>query len=151
MKITSLLTTNRLAMRLSALACCLVLVLMVAACGPERGATSVDNETLLAETERIAEEFVADGSSEQARAALAALGVANPEQWLLYATEESINRGASDTSNALVQFADALGLESTATRRYAEQNGLTEISGEGVVETLAPVAGAARRGGSARR
>ncbi len=145
MKITSLVTnqlTNRLAARLIALACCVALGLAVAACGPERNAAPVDNETLLAETERIAAEFVADGNVEQARASLVGLGMANPEQWLLYATEESINRGASETSNALVKFADALGLQSAATRRYAELNGLTEISGEGVVETLAPVAGA---------
>ncbi len=145
MKIISLVTNrlaNRLAVRFIALACCVALGLAVAACGPERNAAPVDNETLLAETERIAAEFVAGGNVEQARASLVGLGMANPEQWLLYATEESINRGASETSNALVEFADALGLQSAATRRYAELNGLTEISGEGVVETLAPVAGA---------
>ena len=146
MKITSLVTNqlrlDRLTVRFIALACCVALGFVLAACGPERNAAPVDNETLLAETERIAAEFAADENVEQARASLVGLGMANPEQWLLYATEESINRGASETSNALVEFADALGLQSAATRRYAELNGLTEISGEGVVETLAPVAGA---------
>ncbi len=141
MTIPSFLTLERVTSRRSILlACCFALALMMVACGPERK-ESVDNETLTVQTEDIAADFVASGDSEQARAALDALGVANPEQWLLYTTEQSIERGASETTNALVKLADALGMESGATLLYAERNGLTEISGN-VVQTLAPVAGA---------
>ncbi len=97
------------------------MILLLAACGPEKSAA--DDELLLADTQRIAQEFAASGNVEQARSQLDELDVANGGQWLIFVTENAIARNP-DAAADLVRLSEALGLASSAINNYATQNNL---------------------------
>ena len=63
----------------------LLIVLLLAACGPETSASK--NEDLVASTKQIALTYQASNDLAQAQTALNAVDVANPLQWLVYVTE----------------------------------------------------------------
>ena len=73
---------------LARIAVWLVVVLLLAACGP--GQPKVDSTALAATTPRIAQDFQSNGDLDQARAAIDALDVANPRQYLVLQAEEAI-------------------------------------------------------------
>ena len=98
-------------------------LLLLTACGPEKSAT--DDEALLAETQRIAQEFVASGNLEQARSQLSALDVANANLWLILTTENAIAQNP-ESATPLVQLSESLGLESAQIERFAIDNNLLE-------------------------
>ena len=114
--------------------CCAILLL--AACGPEKSAA--DDELLLADTQRIAQEFAASGDVEQARSQLGELNVANGAQWLVFVTENAIARNP-DAAPDLVRLSEALGLESSAINSYAVQNNLL-AGASSAVESAQPTA-----------
>jgi uncharacterized protein YraI len=114
----------------------LLALLIVAGCGPARASSSED--TLRTEITRIAQEFEADQDIAKARAALESLDVANPRQWLMLQTEELIAANADLTTTAsMVELTDALDIQSTAIRTYAEQQGLAEPTPTFVLEEVA--------------
>jgi len=117
-----------------------VALLLLAACGPEKSAT--DDDALLAETQRIAQEFVDNGDLEQARAQLGALDVANSNLWLILAAENAIAQNL-ETATSLVQLSESLGLESAQIERFAIENNLLEgftALSRGDAAAIAPVA-----------
>ncbi|MEZ4730914.1 MAG: SH3 domain-containing protein [Caldilineaceae bacterium] len=60
---------------------------------------------------------------------MAALDVANPNQWLLYFTENAVSGGGdANLTDALVQLATDLGLQSNSIRQYAFQHNLVEAA-----------------------
>ncbi len=102
-------------------------VLLLAACGPSQ--SGPDSAQLQTETARIAQEYSAGGSLDQARDAINALEVANPHQYLLLQAEEAI--AANDdpqAAAALVKLAVDMRLTSGVIQRYAEQNGLVAVA-----------------------
>lgn len=124
--------------RLTPLRLCLFLLLalfVLVGCGPEEGASDAD---LTAATIRIAQEYQQNGNLGDARAQLDALDAANPTQFLIFLAEERADSDAgSAETNALVQFALALGLQSGQLMAYAMQNGLIAA---GATATPPPVA-----------
>jgi uncharacterized protein YraI len=124
--------------RLTPFRLCLFLLLVafgLVACGPEEGASDGD---LTAETVRIAQEYQQSGDLGNARAELESLDAANPTQFLIFLAEDRADTepGTPET-NALVQFALALGLQSGQLMAYATQNGLLP---QAEVPTPQPVA-----------
>src|SRR3954451_21520628 len=96
----------------------LVVVLLLAACGP--GQTKVDSTTLAAATARIAQDYAANSNLDQARAAIDALEVANPHQYLVLQAEQAISaKEDPQTTSALVKLAVALRLSSGSIQTYA--------------------------------
>lgn len=104
----------------------LVVVLLLAACGP--GQPKVDSTALAATTARVAQEYAANSNLDQARAAIDALEVANPHQYLLLQAEEAITANQDpQTTSALVKLAVALRLSSGSIQAYAVQNGIVSV------------------------
>ena len=104
----------------------LVVVLLLAACGP--GQPKVDSTTLATTTARIAQDYAANSNLDQARAAIDALEVANPHQYLLLQAEEAVNANQDpQTTSALVKLAVALRLNSGSVQAYAVQNGIVSV------------------------
>lgn len=98
--------------------------LLLSACGPAR--SSNDSTSLTTQTQQIAQEYRADGNLDAARASLAALDVANANQWLVLVAEETIGQGPSEVADALTELTLDLGLNSPAINRYAAARGLIE-------------------------
>lgn len=119
-----------------------VVTLLLTACGPEK---SADDEALQSETERIAQEFVANGDLEVARSQLQALDVANANLWLILVAEKAITENPQSAA-PLVQLSASLGLESAQIERFAIENnllgGLAALV-DGGSAAIAPVAPAA--------
>ena len=102
-------------------------LLLLAACGP--GEAKPDSGQLRAETDRIAQEYSAGGSLDQAREAINALEVANPHQYLVIQAEEAIAANADpQTTSALVKLAVDMRLTSASIQNYATQNGLIAVA-----------------------
>jgi uncharacterized protein YraI len=101
-----------------------LVVLIVTACGPADEADG-DNSELVAETIRIAQEYVETGDINRARVQLQVLDVANPNQWLVYLAEASVVTDASaEATRALAQLTIALGLQSRPVQDFAASNKL---------------------------
>ncbi len=114
--------------------CCLTLLAI--ACGPERAGP--DNEQLIADTQRIAQEYEVGRNLALAQTQLAALDVANPQQWLLFVAEEGVaGRAAPDVVNALVRLSIDLGLQAASIMQYAENNGLIERAAASAAASVA--------------
>jgi uncharacterized protein YraI len=118
----------------------LIVVIGLTACGP--GRPSTNSETLTTQTHQIALDYRASGDLQIARSSLAALDVANPNQWLLLVTETAINQDdGSEVTDALVFLMQALGLRSSLADRYAQRHGLIASAPEvAPPATPAPVA-----------
>ncbi len=102
-------------------------VLLLAACGA--GQPEVDSAALAADTTRIAQEYVANGNLDQARAAIDALEVANPHQYLVLRAEEAISANNDpQATSALVKLAVDMRLSSGSIQSYATQNGLIAVA-----------------------
>jgi hypothetical protein len=122
--------------RLTPLRFCLLLLVVIgvlAGCGPEKGESDAD---MTAETIRIAQEYQQSGNLGDASAQLSKLAAANPTQFLVFLAEERVNSdpGAPETS-ALVNLALALGIQSSKLVDYGLQNGLLA---QAVAPTSAP-------------
>lgn len=121
-----------------ALTFCIVLI----ACGPAND--KVDQDKLTLATQQIAQEYTTTSDLAKAQASLAALGVANPNQWLIFVAETSANDPASSTEvvTALIKLADSSGLHSPILERYALAHGLTETNVTNISASVAdqPVA-----------
>jgi uncharacterized protein YraI len=101
-------------------------VLLLAACGP--GQAKASSAELAAETARIAQEYAANGNLDQARAAVDALEVANPRQYLVLQAEQAISANQDpQTASALVKLAVAMRLSSGSIQAFAVQNGLVAV------------------------
>ncbi len=105
---------------LVALLCCLLVIL--AACGPERCGDEAD---LTGGAIRNAQEYEQDGDLNRARSQLQGLDAANPTQWLIYLAETRVAEqpGAAET-DSLVWLAMGLGLQSRPLVEYATANNL---------------------------
>jgi uncharacterized protein YraI len=130
---------------LSALMVWVPMLLLVAiglvACGPSRPAT--DSNSLPAQARQIALDYQASGDLQVAKATLAALSVANPNQWLLLVAETAISQeDGAEATNALVLLTWDLGLRSTLVERYAQRNNLIASAPE-VAPTATPTPAAA--------
>jgi len=103
----------------------LLIVLLLAACGPETSASK--NEDLVASTKQIALAYQASNDLAQAQTALNAVDVANPIQWLVYVTESVLAENSDqDAMMALVRLASDMGLQSEPISRFATQHNLVE-------------------------
>jgi uncharacterized protein YraI len=113
-------------------------VLMLAGCGPARAA---NNEAQMREEiTRIAQQFQADQDLAKASAALESLDVANPRQWLMLQTEESITTNADPVVAAsMVKLTEALNIQSSVIRTYAEQQGLAAPTPTFIIDEVAVV------------
>ncbi|MBX2998430.1 MAG: SH3 domain-containing protein [Caldilineaceae bacterium] len=110
---------------------------VLSACGPSRSGN--DTALLSTQTRQIAQNYGANGNLEAARSALAALNVANANQWLVLVAEETIAQGESETADALVKLALDLGLNSSVINRYASARGLNQQVAAPVTEQPMPV------------
>jgi uncharacterized protein YraI len=116
-------TNQRFYPLLTRIALWLGAVLLLVACGP--GEAKPDSEQLRAETARIAQEYSAGGSLDQAREAINGLQVANPHQYLVLQAEDAIATNADpQMAAALVKLAVDMRLSSASIGAYATQNGL---------------------------
>lgn len=127
----------------------LVSALTIAACGPMGGGNDGGGHTIEV-AKRIAQEFELNRDLAQAQAALNAVDVANPRQWLMLQTETLIAEGADPAVTAsMVRLTEALNIQSTVIRNYALQQNLVEptptleLQDVAVAATLAPVQAAA--------
>lgn len=102
----------------------IALMLLLAACGPAD--ESPDQTTLTLATQQIAQDYANTGDLAKAQSSLAALEVANPNQWLLFVAESTANDAAAqpELTAALIKFADASGLRSPILTQYATTHGL---------------------------
>lgn len=115
----------------------LSVTLTLAACGAP-GAGKMSEERLLEETRRIAQQFQVDQDLAQAQAALEALEVANPRQWLMLQTELLIAEGVDPAMTAsMVKLTEALNIQSSVIRAYAAQQGLLEPTPTFRIEAVA--------------
>jgi uncharacterized protein YraI len=102
------------------------IVLLLAACGP--GEPKVDAAQAAADTLRIAQDYAANRDLNAARAAIDALQVANPHQYLVLQAEEAISANADpQTTGALVKLAVDMRLASGSIQAYATQNNLVAV------------------------
>lgn len=109
----------------------------LAACGAASSGRTSEVD-LVEETRRIARQFEVDQDLAQAQAALEALEVANPRQWLMLQTEQLIAEGADPALTAsMVKLTEALDLQSNMIRAYAAQQGLLEPTPTLVLEPIA--------------
>ncbi|MCX6045292.1 MAG: hypothetical protein NT075_09265, partial [Chloroflexi bacterium] len=101
----------------------LVFALLLAACGPEK--PSQDQEQLRIDTQRIAQEYQANGNLEQARTQINALPVANPGQWLVYVAETVLSENNDQAlMMALAHLATDMDLQSEPIAQFALQHNL---------------------------
>jgi uncharacterized protein YraI len=116
------------------------LALFLAACGPERGGSEED---LVAETVRIAEGYAQNNDLNQARVQLESLDAANPTQFLIYLAERRVDEEPdAPTTEALVRFALALGLQSRPVVDYGVAHNLL-VNAAAPTFAVAPQAGEA--------
>lgn len=117
-----------------------LLLLVLAGCGAERRNQS--NAELLGETDAIAQEYATSSNLEAARTRLNELNVANPNQWLIFAAENSISTSGANpaAAQALAKLTLDMGLHSPSVSAFAQQNGLVNVP---EAPTAAPPAGAA--------
>lgn len=107
-------------------------LLLLGACGPSsRTNKTVDTASAEEQTKSIARDFAANGDLEKARAAVNALEVANPGQWLIFMTESAVIDPARDPSQtqAMVRLALELGYKEATIEAYARANGLADSAG----------------------
>jgi uncharacterized protein YraI len=98
------------------------LLLVLVACGPERGGSEADR---IDETVRIAQDYEQSADLSRARVQLQGLEVANATQWLMYLTESRIDEQPDDPATlALVKLALGLRLQSKPVMDYAAQHSL---------------------------
>ncbi len=99
-------------------------LLLVAGCGTQPA--KMDNAQLLAATQQIALEYAASNDLAKAQTSLAALTVANPNQWLVYVAESTVNdvNASPELVTSLIKLADASGLRSPIVEEYAVSNNL---------------------------
>ncbi len=98
-------------------------VLLLTACGPEK--PSQDQAQLRTETQRIAQEYQANGNLEQARTQINRLPVANPGQWLVYVAETAIAENNDQALMlALAHLVTAMDLQSEPVAQFALQHNL---------------------------
>lgn len=114
----------------------LFLVFVLSACGPSR--SSSDSALLTTQTQQIAQNYRANGNLEAARTSLAALNVANANQWLVLVAEETIAQGESETADALTELVLDLGLNSSVINRYASRRGLNQQVAAAVTQDPSP-------------
>ena len=124
-------------------------MLLLGACGifgsAENTAPQGDATT---QTQTIARDFSADGDLEKARAAVNALDVANPGQWLIFVTENAVIDAARDPglAQSLVQLTLGLGYEEATISDFAVANGLADdtasVAGSQAAADAATVAAA---------
>ncbi|MCB0133159.1 MAG: SH3 domain-containing protein, partial [Caldilineaceae bacterium] len=127
-------------------------LLLLAACGPEGGASDA---ALREQAQQIAQDYVASNDLAGAQSAIAELDVANPRQFVLLMAENNVKESSDPLlTSALVRLADALGLQSSVIDDYAAANGLVaadvatsdvvaanpEVVAAPVVKDAAPVA-----------
>jgi uncharacterized protein YraI len=102
------------------------IVLLLAACGS--GGARVDSTQVAAEIARIAQQYTVVSNLDQARAAVDALEVANPRQYLVLQAEQAISANQDpQMTSALVKLAVDMRLNSGSIQAYAIQNGLAAI------------------------
>lgn len=119
--------------RLSPILILLALLLLLAGCGPsDSGASNAD---LSATTQRIAQDFQADGDLAAARSALAALDVPNANQLLILTAETAISAGDVVNADALTRLSLGLGLMSSSIDRYAQSRGLIAVQSQPASQT----------------
>jgi len=106
-------------------------LLFLGACGPVGGGNAVDTSSAEEQTRAVATTFAADGNLETARAAIDALDVANPGQWLIFMTEGALADPSFDPAlkQALVKLTLALGYKEATIEAYAQANGLADAAG----------------------
>ncbi len=101
----------------------LLLCILLAGCGPELAPSNSDS--LIAETEKIAQNYAASNNLDAARDALNGLDVANAKQWLIYVTESNISQNQNpDLTDALMQLTLDLGLSSNSIEARGIATGL---------------------------
>ncbi|MBK8047749.1 MAG: hypothetical protein IPK16_11830 [Anaerolineales bacterium] len=101
----------------------LLATLLLAACGPSN--QGGDEGTLRSATFDIARAYKTDGDTAKARAAVDALKVANPRQWLVLLTEQTIAENQdAETAAALAKLAVDLNMDSASVLTYATRQGL---------------------------
>jgi len=113
----------RRVLRYAQLALVMAALLVLAACGPERGRSGGGD--LNAQTLSIAQAFAQDNDSAAATLSLQALDVANPMQWLVLQTETAITEqpDTADTQ-ALAKLAIALGSQSHEILNFGSRTGI---------------------------
>ena len=110
----------------------LMISLLLGACGIfGRDSESADPAAAEEQTQAIARDFAADGDLEKARAAINALDVANPGQWLIFMTEGAVADPARDgaLTQAMVKLTLGLGYDEETIGAYAAANGLADVAG----------------------
>lgn len=119
--------------RLSPILILLVLLLLLAGCGPsDSGASNAD---LSATTQRIAQDFQSNGDLAAAKSALAGLDVPNANQLLILTAETAISAGDVANADALARLSLALSLTSSNIERYAQSRGLIAAQSQPVSQT----------------
>lgn len=102
-------------------------LIFLAGCGPEQN--SAGNGDPAEQTLEIARTYATSGDIETARRQLGELDVANGNQWLVYVAESAVAENSDPaTTQALVQLAHDLGLESAELAEYARGNGEPEAA-----------------------
>ena len=129
--------TKRISLTALPLLLLAIALLTLAGCGPAgAGAKDAANSVELAR--QIAQKFEQDQDLTQAQAALDAVEVANPRQWLMLQTETMIAEGADPAVTAsMVKLTEALNIQSNVIRNYALQQGLAEPTPTFVLEEVA--------------
>lgn len=119
--------------RLSPILILAALLLFLAGCGPSNSGTS--NTDLSAATQRIAQDFQANGDLAAARSALSALDVPNANQLLILTAENAISAGDFANADALTRLSLALGLVSGSIERHAQSRGLIAAQSQPASQT----------------
>jgi uncharacterized protein YraI len=114
------LSRQRLRPSLALFVCCGLAMLVLSACGSSAKA-GASSEELLAATQQIVQEYASSNDLASAQGEIAALQVANPNQWLLFAAETTLGDPNADPqlAAAFVKLTDALGLHSPTITQYA--------------------------------
>lgn len=116
----------------------LLISVLLVGCGPESEPSN--SGALIAETEKIAQNYTASNNLDAAREALNDLDVANTKQWLIYVTESTISQNQSPAvAESLTKLTLDLGLSSTTIEERAVAMGLLVATPAVVPPTQAPV------------
>lgn len=111
--------------RFSPVVIALMLLLVLAACGPSTSKTATAD--LQEATRNIALSFQTGGDLSAAQAGLAELDVPNANQFLILTAEDAISAGDVANADALTRLVLALGLNSAGVERYAQSRGLIQV------------------------
>lgn len=115
----------------------LLISVLLVGCGPEDEPSN--SGALIAETEKIAQNYAASNNLDAARDALNDLDVANTKQWLVYVTETSISQNQSPAvAESLTKLTLDLGLSSSKIDERAIAMGLLVPTPAVVPPTRAP-------------